>query len=254
MAGHYQETDLERMRSQLFHHPVYHTIHSAENLCTYAEYHVFAVWDFMSLLKRLQMDLTCVKVPWHPRSQPSYTRFVNEIVLGEESDEVAPGLYQSHFCLYVDAMRDIGANTAPILSLVERLGTGAAWEFEVDRLPVDERVKDFLRFDMQLAADAPTFEVAAAFFYGREDIIPEMFMQIVDKLGDDPRLDRFRFYLERHIELDGDTHGPLARRLLIELSGNDPVKLARADEIAAQALAARIHLFDAIMDRLETRA
>jgi hypothetical protein len=250
LTGDYQDPELERIRDKLLHHPVYHRIASTEDLRTYAEYHVFAVWDFMSLLKRLQADLTGLQVPWCPRGREPFTRFVNEIVMGEESDEVAPGQYQSHFCLYIEAMHAIGADTSHIVSLIEHLQAGLSWVAEVDALPVDERVKDFLRFDLRLALNAPSYEVAAAFFYGREDIIPEMFLQIVEKLGQDPRLERFRYYLERHIEVDSDTHGPLAHRLLVALCDNDPRKVARAGEIAAQALAARIRLFDAIADKM----
>jgi len=67
------------------------------------EHHIYAVWDFMSLLKALQAAVAPAQSPWMPSSRPELRRFINEIVLGEECDEYnVAGMrrFISHFELY----------------------------------------------------------------------------------------------------------------------------------------------------------
>src|SRR5450432_3612099 len=88
------------LRKKLIEHPIYWSITSPVKLRLFMEQHVFAVWDFMSLLKALQLSNTCTSAPWIPKEDRMVSRFVNEIVLGEESDEDGRGGYISHFELY----------------------------------------------------------------------------------------------------------------------------------------------------------
>jgi hypothetical protein len=80
-------------RTALLEHALYRRMASIDDLRTFMEHHVFAVWDLMSLLKSLQAKLTCVDVPWVPRATAEAQRLVNEIVLIEERDESADGGY-----------------------------------------------------------------------------------------------------------------------------------------------------------------
>ncbi len=97
-------------------HPLYRELSSLERLRRFQQYHVFAVWDFMCLLKALQQQLTCPTVPWLPVGDPEVRRLINEIVLGEESDELPGGRVLSHFELYLEAMRESGADCSTAAS------------------------------------------------------------------------------------------------------------------------------------------
>ncbi len=242
------EKSVAPLRAQLLTHPIYENLRDLPSLRIFMKYHVFAVWDFMSLLKSLQRNLTCVDIPWAPRPNSRTARFINEIVLAEETDEISAGHYLSHFELYLEAMHEVGADTRPIMSLLKLV---AEKKFDLSQAKIG--VWDFMSTTFSLAACAP-HEVAAAFLFGREDIIPEMFQKILNELPghETTSLQNFRRYLERHIEIDGEEHGPLARNMLIELCGNDDAKWAGAAEAALTSIEARIHLWDFVNRELAT--
>lgn len=244
-------------REKLLAHKVYQSLENAANVRVFMQHHVFAVWDFMSLLKRLQRDLTCVELPWRPRLAPEHTkyaRFINEIVLGEETDENGgDGEFISHFDLYLAAMCECGADTAPIERFMCEMETSADLEMAFDCAETPESVHQFVRNTLQIALHGKPHEVCAAFFYGREELIPSMFGVIVEELarrGEKP--EKLLYYLNRHIELDGDEHGPLAEKLLLFLCGDDSQKLAEAEQAARAALNSRIELWNGVEQELQT--
>lgn len=240
---------LETARNELLMHPVYKQVNSPERLRIFMGYHVFAVWDFMSLLKRLQQHVTCVDVPWVPGKDAQFARFVNEIVLGEECDEDGQGGYISHFDLYCLAMEECAADLRPIQQYLEAIKNGADPIHTLKQQALPQAVVDFVSFSLTVAREGKPHEVAAAFFFGREDIIPEMFQQLVPVLEQQGyKLDRMVYYLNRHIELDGDEHGPLARKLLEHLCGDDQQKWQEAEKTATRSLELRIKLWDGVAE------
>lgn len=238
---------LAQKKAQLSAHPIFGEIHSLPILQRFMETHVFAVWDFMSLTKRLQQELTCVHLPWLPPRDPQAARLINEIVLGEESDDRPGHGHYSHFELYLDAMREVGASTAAVERFVALQQEGGSYDVALQSIDIDPAAAQFVRHTLHTALSAPGHSVAAAFLHGRESVIPQMFQRILDDWGIGiEQAPTFRYYLERHIEVDSEDHGPAAEKLLARLVDGDP---QRQEDVYASAIAAvdsRIALWDGL--------
>jgi hypothetical protein len=250
-----QDSDhLAALRARLLDHPIYAEVASVADLRRFMEDHVFAVWDFMSLLKRLQQDLTCTRLPWFPADNARAARLINDIVIGEETDVGPDGSYVSHLDLYLRAMADVGASTRRFDTFRSLAQVGLPVEASMARTGVPPHVQAFVARTMTLANSGATEEVLAAFFYGREDIIPEMFRRILKTLRgaghDNHRLRHFIYYIDRHIELDGDSHGPKGRELLEDLVADSPRRDERARRAACDSIKARIDLWDGALSKL----
>jgi hypothetical protein len=237
------EARIAPLRERLTAHPLYAAIQTQDHLRVFMESHVFAVWDFMSLLKALQQKLTCVSVPWVPTAFPASRRFINEIVLGEESDEFE-GRPVSHLEVYLEAMQECGADTRPVTELVEAARVG-----RLDLAGVPEAAAKFVATTFELIQAGSVAAQAAAFTFGREDVIPDMFRELVRELnrqssGD---LSKFVWYLERHIEVDGEDHGPLSLKMVSDLCGDDARLWEEAAAAAEAAIEARVALWDGIL-------
>ena len=239
---------LEKERHALFCHPVYGAMESALDLRVFMEHHVFAVWDFMSLVKGLQLALTSVEVPWRPTGDPRVRRFVNEIVLGEESDDDGAGGFLSHLELYLQAMADVGADRGPILCLMEALEKGVGVPEALASCGAPPAAQAFSGTTFAVLEEEGLHGVAAAFTLGREGLIPPMFVELLKHLEEqgDSSTEALRFYLARHIELDGESHGPMAELMLESLCGNDGQKWADAERVARRTLLARRSLWTSI--------
>jgi hypothetical protein len=250
----YDSDHLCGLRAALLEHPIYAQISSVADLRRFMQDHVFAVWDFMSLLKRLQQDLTCTKVPWFPTDNAKAARLINDIVIGEETDVGPDGSYVSHLALYLGAMRDVGASTCQFEKFRSLVLVGLPVEVALVEIDAPSHVQAFIAHTMALAKSGATEEVLAAFFHGREDVIPEMFRRILDTLydtgHDDERLRHFIYYIDRHIELDGDSHGPKGRELLEDLVMNSPQARERALRAACRSIKARVELWDGTLGKL----
>jgi hypothetical protein len=242
------KTAIEPSRAQLLQHPVYHQIQTLAQLQKFAEVHVFAVWDFMSLLKSLQQKLTCVQTPWVPVGSANTRYLINEIVLGEESDVDAFDNRISHFELYQQAMHQMGASTHAIEGLMLALKSDIRIESAIQQLDCADSVNDFLNFTFKIVNYAPAHVQAAVFTFGREDLIPDMFTRLLEKLvAESPeKVSIFKYYIERHIEVDGGHHSHLALEMVSELCGDDAAKWEEAAQASIEALQIRARLWDAV--------
>jgi len=240
---HILNRNLTKYREEIVNHALYKKLNSVEDIAVMMEYHVYAVWDFMSLLKALQSLLTCTTSPWKPIGDGKIRQLVNSIVLEEESDVDKENNPLSHYEMYIDAMKQCGANTSAIESFVANVSA--------TNIPsVNDGVDAFLNTTFDVIDSNETHKIASAFTFGREDLIPDMFTAIVNEYNTENNLDKFVYYLERHIELDGGEHGPLALELISNLCGDDDNKWKEVEETAIACLVARKKLWDSILANL----
>jgi hypothetical protein len=246
-------SEIEPIRQQLIKHPVYAHIKTTADLAVFMEHHVFAVWDFMSLLKSLQRNLTCIDIPWVPIGSPETRYLINEIVLGEESDVDEKGIRISHFELYIQAMKQAGCDLTVINTFIENLHKKTPLAESIAKANVPAEAAAFVHNTFTFINSGIPHIQAAVFTFGREDLIPGMFITFVTELNKqtDNKVSILKYYLERHIEVDGDHHSHLAYKMTEELCGNDTKKWKEATEAVKSALLSRIKLWDSILYKLK---
>jgi hypothetical protein len=239
---------LAAVRAELVSHPMYTNLDTVDRLRTFMKHHVFAVWDFFTLLKRLQTEVTTVTLPWRPAGHAEHGRFILEIVLAEETDEDIGGGYISHFELYRRAMDELGADSGPIDTFLAALEAGADPIAALDDPRIPASAAQFVRHTLDVALHGAPHEVASSFCHARENLLPDVFTAVREHVG--AALDRapiFKHYIDRHIALDHDEHGPLALRLLDALCAGDPGRVADAERVGIEAIEARIKLWDGVL-------
>jgi len=243
--------DVASTRQRMIEHPVFTAIRDIQDLRIFMETHVFAVWDFMSLVKRLQRDLTCVEVPWLPPRDRHAAQLINQIVLGEETDTDPSGEPVSHLDLYLGAMREVGADAARFELFQTALANGATLAGAFDDAAVAPFIRDFTGQTLHIAGRAPLLTVMASFFYGREDVIPRMFSSLLEKWRiSAEQAPLFVYYLKRHIEVDSDEHGPAAKAILAAAIAGDPLRGLQVLDAARLSIEARIRLWDGLLTSL----
>ena len=244
------ENEIETLKVQLINHSLYKMMKSQEDLQVFMEHHVYAVWDFMSLVKKLQVDLTTTTLPWVPSTLPSAGRLINEIVWGEETDINKDAVPMSHFEMYLQSMEQVGASTSAMKYFLSTLNASPSIQHHIDSAELPSYIKEFLKFTFDVIETNKTHVVAAVFTFGREDLIPDMFIEMIKNINNESDLDlsHLIYYLERHIEVDAGEHGPMALKMIQELCGDDQVKWEEALVASKTALNHRIALWDGIAD------
>jgi len=247
------EKKIKSLQKNLISHKVYKKIKNKKSLKIFMETHVFAVWDFMSLLKALQIYLTSVKIPWTPQKDTQSARFINEIVLEEETDQGNLHAPSSHYEMYIHAMKEIEANTNNIETFIKKINKNYSVKKSLKLIKAKKAIREFVEFTFKTIATKEPHKIAAVFTFGREDLIPNMFIQIVEEINHQKNVtaNKLIYYLKRHIELDGDDHGPLALKMITNLCGNNKKKWNEVLEYSKNALKERIKLWDHIAESIE---
>jgi hypothetical protein len=244
---------IQPQKESLLQHSLYKKVQTIEDLHTFLENHIFAVWDFMSLLKALQSKLTCTTTPWFATENPETRYLINEIVLAEETDLTMDGRHQSHYEMYIESMKACGANTNGIEHFLAEVHSLNNVFVAIKKSNLHPNIKAFLDFTFRVIDEGKTHEIAAAFTFGREDLIPSMFTAILKNFQEnfpETDLSKLIYYFERHIELDADEHGPMAMKMITELCGTDAQKWSDVEEVSILALEKRIGLWDAIEETI----
>ncbi len=252
----YIQDKINDQREKLLKHKLYSNIETIKDLQVFTENHIYAVWDFMSLLKALQIKLTCTKTPWIPNSNSQTAYLINEIVLAEETDINQAGERKSHYELYLDAMIDIGARTEKPVKIINEIANSEDIFNTIDNINIHPNIREFLNFTFSVIKEGKPHEIAAIFTFGRENLIPNMFNEILrefEKNVTQGDISKLIYYFERHIELDEDEHGPMALEMVSMLAENDPKKWNEIESISIQALEKRILLWDAINEQIENK-
>jgi len=245
---------ISSFKNKLETHPVYDAVSTIEDLQCFMEHHIYSVWDFMSLIKYLQTITAPTTYPWIPSGDGSIRRFINELVLEEESDETTiEGQYLSHFELYLKAMDEIGANTSNVLNFIKEVknqGIGNALEYSY----IPKPSKDFTATTFKFIDSGKPHQVAATLALGREHIIPCMFRSILKNIGvTEEQAPIFHFYLNRHIHLDEDFHAPLSLRLLNSLCASEEIKTKEAVEAGETAVQARLEFWNGVLQAIKLK-
>ena len=247
---------IQSQKESLLQHSLYNKVQTIEDLHVFLENHVYAVWDFMSLLKALQSKLTCTTTPWFATKNAETRYLINEIVLAEETDLTLDGRHQSHYEMYLEAMQACGANITGIEAFLQEVHSLQNIFVAIKTSNLHPNIKAFLDFTFRVIEEGKSHEIAAAFTFGREDLIPSMFTAILKNFqANFPETDLHQliYYFERHIELDADDHGPKALQMVTELCGTDTQKWEEVAVISILALEKRIGLWDAIEEQIEMK-
>ena len=246
---------IEPLRQEIINHKVYSAIKDIDDLKVFMQFHVYAVWDFMSLLKTLQRNLTCTSVPWFAIGNADTRYLINEIVVGEESDVDLNGIRKSHFELYLDAMKQCGANTSKIEVFTAILKNTGNFNSAYLSSETPKEAKDFVDFTFKVIESGKDYLQSAIFTFGREVLIPGMFISIVNDIHKNfpDNISIFKYYLERHIEVDGDHHSHLALQMTSNLCGTDEQFWKEAEEATIESLQKRIDLWDGVYRQIINR-
>jgi hypothetical protein len=239
--------EITELKNSIYYHKLFQKKLNIAQARYFMECHVFSVWGFMSILKALQFSISKNTLPWLPtlNTRNGLTNFINEIVLSEESDCIDGIGYISHFEIYLEAMKEINADTTQIMQLIKNIEEKGFSDHFIKKLEILDEVKNFIRFDLNTAISGSLPRIIGSFTLGREKVIPNMFKHILSSIDNTNYTNKFITYLNRHIDIDGDRHGPLSTELLKKLCDSEH-SLEIAYQSGIHSLSLRLKVWDKI--------
>ncbi|HVV69221.1 MAG TPA: DUF3050 domain-containing protein [Gammaproteobacteria bacterium] len=229
-------------------HKLLTAIDSIEKLRLFTQIHVYAVWDFMALLKALQGKLTSMQPLWTPPINPMGCHLINTLLSEEESDHLPDGRYLSHFALYLEAMSHCGANIQPITGFISDIKADKPLSSLLARTDLPVPARRFIA-DTFTIIEKNSHAIAASLAFAREYITSNLFstlLRTIEPTGSHYSLETLKCYLQRHIDLDSDKHSQQSQQLVASLCGTDEIKWQEALDAAHFSLQSRIQLLDGI--------
>ena len=134
------------------------------------------------------------------------------------------------------------------------------WRYQIPNTYASKPVlykfcKNFIIVAIIIIGSNKDYLQSAVFTFGREDLIPGMFLSIVNDMHRNfpNSISIFKYYLERHIEVDGDHHSHLALQMLSNLCGDNEQFWKEAEEATIESLQHRIALWDAAYNQIVDR-
>ncbi|MBA4542783.1 MULTISPECIES: DUF3050 domain-containing protein [Thermoactinomyces] len=242
---------LQAARKEILTHALLSHLHTEGNVRIFMKHHIFVVWVYMSLLKKLQQSFTCVSLPWLPRTNASFARFLNELAVWEETDKDGKGNYASHFEIYFQAMEEMKADTNPIETYLQMLQAGYHPVESLFQSEIPPSAADFTKQCLELAGNGQLHEVASAFCYGYEYLVPELYARLAKSFSKISVSERLIYFLNRHTQISSNKRAPIAENLLLTLCGEDPVKIGQAEKVAHATLAAWRGVLDGILAEIK---
>jgi len=162
------------------------------------------------------------------------------------------GKRKSHFELYLDAMNQCGADTSKIEIFISELDKSVDFNTSFIKSQTPKEAIDFVNFTFKIINSNKSYLQSAIFTFGREDLIPGMFISIINEIHKNfpTEISIFKYYIERHIEVDGDHHSQLALQMTANLCGNNEQFWKEAEEAVIQSLKRRIELWDGVYNQI----
>jgi len=154
--------------------------------------------------------------------------------------------------MYLEAMENAGSSTKDIVSFIDALKANSSFDKSYQIAQTPQAAKNMVNNTFSVVNTAKPHLQAAVFTFGREDLIPAMFLSIINDIkgNDAAKMEDFIYYLERHIEVDGGHHSHLALKMTTDLCGDDATKWEEAIEAVKTSLQCRIGLWDGVYEEL----